>query len=71
MFEQFEGTSPVQERHRFDVAALASYPILVEPVLTLRDQTRLWTIVYAAFVLLAGACAAFAWRRPVGLPARG
>ena len=25
MFEQFEGTSPVQERHRFDVAALASY----------------------------------------------
>ena len=25
MFEQFEGTSPVQERHRFDVASLASY----------------------------------------------
>jgi aminoglycoside phosphotransferase (APT) family kinase protein len=25
MFEQFEGTSPVQERHRFDVAALESY----------------------------------------------
>jgi len=25
MFEQFEGTSAVQERHRFDVAALASY----------------------------------------------
>ena len=25
MFEQFEGTSPVQDRHRFDVAALASY----------------------------------------------
>jgi len=25
MFEQFEGTSPVQERHRFDVAPLSSY----------------------------------------------
>ena len=25
MFEQFEGTSPVQERHRFDEAALALY----------------------------------------------
>ena len=25
MFEQFEGTSPVQERHRFDVGALAAY----------------------------------------------
>ena len=25
MFEEFEGTSSVQERHRFDVAALASY----------------------------------------------
>lgn len=45
------------------VAALASYPVLVERVFTLRDQTRLWTIAYAAFALLAGACAAFAWRR--------
>jgi hypothetical protein len=45
------------------VAALASYPVLVEPVFTLRDQTRLWTIAYAAFAVLAGACAAVAWRR--------
>jgi hypothetical protein len=45
------------------VAALASYPVLVEPLLTLRDQTRLWTIAYVAFAGLAGACAAFAWRR--------
>jgi len=43
--------------------ALASYPILVEPVFTLREQTRLWTIGYAEFVLLGGACAVFAWRR--------
>ena len=51
------------------VAALASYPILVEPMLTLRDQTRLWTVVYTVFVLLAGACAAFAWRRHRPTPA--
>src|SRR5258705_8049161 len=43
--------------------ALASYPTLVEPAFTLREQTRLWTIGYAEFVLLAGACAVFAWRR--------
>ena len=43
--------------------ALACYPIVVEPIFTLREQTRLWTIGYAEFVLLAGACAVFAWRR--------
>src|SRR3954469_8617964 len=47
------------------VLALASYPVLVEPVFTLREQTRLWTIAYAAFAVLAGACATFAWRRGV------
>jgi spermidine synthase len=43
--------------------ALASYPIVVEPVFTLREQSRLWTIGYAEFALLAGACAVFVWRR--------
>jgi spermidine synthase len=43
--------------------ALACYPSVVEPVFTLREQTRLWAIGYAEFVLLAAACAAFAWRR--------
>ena len=37
--------------------ALACYPTVVEPLFTLREQTRLWTIGYAEFVLLAGACA--------------
>ena len=30
--------------------ALASYPTVVEPMFTLREQARLWTIGYAAFV---------------------
>jgi hypothetical protein len=52
--------------------ALASYPVVLEPLVTLREQTRLWTIGYAEFVLLACGCAVFAWRRPgapVGVPA--
>ena len=43
--------------------ALASYPTIVEPLLTLREQSRLWATGYAEFVLLAVACAAIAWRR--------
>jgi spermidine synthase len=37
--------------------ALASYPVLVEPFLTLGAQSRLWAGGYAAFVVLTGACA--------------
>jgi hypothetical protein len=43
--------------------ALASYPIVVEPLFTLREQTRFWAIGYAEFVLLALGCAVIAWRR--------
>ena len=32
--------------------SLLAYPVLIEPVLTLRAQSRLWTIVYALMVLL-------------------
>src|SRR3954469_10545035 len=45
--------------------ALASYPIFVEPMFTLREQSRLWAIGYAEFVVLAGACGVVAWRRSV------
>jgi len=48
------------------VLALASYPVLVEPLLTLGEQTRLWTFTYAGFAVLAGGCAAIAWRRRGG-----
>jgi hypothetical protein len=37
--------------------ALASYPVLMEPLLTLGAQSRLWAGGYAVFVALTGACA--------------
>ena len=43
--------------------ALLSYPIVIEPTLTLRDQSRLWSYGYAAFVALTIGCAAVVWRR--------
>ena len=45
--------------------ALAAYPAVVEPIFTLREQTRLWTIGYVLLVVLAATCAVFAWRRTV------
>ena len=43
--------------------ALASYPTVVEPWLTLRDQSRVWAVGYAMFVVLAAACGVIAWSR--------
>jgi hypothetical protein len=43
--------------------ALASYPTIVEPLLTLRDQARVWTFAYAVFVALAATCGFVAWSR--------
>ncbi len=47
--------------------ALGSYPLLIEPVLTMRQQTGLWS---AGFLLFAVLCGAIAWqgRRRVALP---
>src|SRR5205085_2641772 len=39
------------------LAGLLSYPLVVEPLLTLREQSLLWTSGYALLVLLVGACA--------------
>ena len=44
--------------------ALIAYPSVVEPMLRLRDQSRVWTIGYAVFVAAAYACAVVVWRRP-------
>lgn len=38
-------------------AGLLSYPLLVEPLMTLRQQSLLWSGGYALLVLLVGACA--------------
>jgi hypothetical protein len=35
---------------------LLAYPFLLEPALGLRDQARLWSLGYAAFLVLLGGC---------------
>jgi hypothetical protein len=44
--------------------ALLSYPVLVEPHLTLAAQTWLWSIGYGALVLMVFGCAAILLRAP-------
>ena len=41
--------------------ALLAYPLLIQPRLTLGEQTRLWQWSYVAFVGLCAACAVIAW----------
>jgi hypothetical protein len=43
--------------------ALAAYPTLVEPHLTLGNQAGLWTAGYGVFAVLAAACGLYAVRR--------
>jgi hypothetical protein len=38
-------------------AGLISYPLIVEPLMTLQEQSWLWTGIYAALVLLVVGCA--------------
>ncbi|HEY2963807.1 MAG TPA: fused MFS/spermidine synthase [Pyrinomonadaceae bacterium] len=42
--------------------SLLAYPVLLEPFFTLRTQSRIWTIVYAAMVLLIGVHALLLYR---------
>ena len=41
--------------------ALVSYPALVEPFLTLHQQSATWTTAYVGFGVLSLACAAWTW----------
>jgi len=50
--------------------ALAAYPTLVEPLLPVRDQSRLWSIGYGEFVVLCCACAVVAWRSAHARPSQ-
>jgi hypothetical protein len=44
------------------VLALLSYPAFLEPSLRLADQSRIWTVGYAALILLIAGCAALVSR---------
>lgn len=45
--------------------ALLGYPLLVEPRLSLADQSQAWTWGYGLLALLIAACSAALWRSPV------
>ena len=44
--------------------ALLAYPALLEPFLTLRLQSRIWSAVYLVLLLLVAVCALLLWRTP-------
>ncbi|MFN2614348.1 MAG: hypothetical protein ABR552_05945, partial [Actinomycetota bacterium] len=46
------------------MGSLLAYPIIVEPHLRLAQQARIWTIGYAALIVLIGACVAVVRRAP-------
>jgi hypothetical protein len=43
---------------------LLSYPFVLEPLLRLSEQSRLWAFCYGWFLLLAIACILLVWRSP-------
>jgi hypothetical protein len=52
------------------IAGLLGYPLVLEPVLSLRSQARLWAAGYVLLVMLVAACALVLWRsREAALPA--
>jgi hypothetical protein len=48
--------------------ALLSYPVLVEPTLTLSSQTASWSVGFALFAILCGGCAWLLTQRAVDTP---
>jgi hypothetical protein len=44
--------------------ALLSYPVLLEPMFTLRTQNLIWTSVYGLLILLIGGCGVLLLRSP-------
>jgi SAM-dependent methyltransferase len=52
------------------LAALLGYPLLVEPLLPLADQGRLWMAGYIVFVLLTAGCAVCFWKSAAPVPIR-
>jgi MFS family permease len=50
------------------ILGLLTYPLLLEPVLRLTEQSRLWAWCYGLFLLLVAACAVLVWRAPDTAP---
>jgi hypothetical protein len=50
------------------LAGLLSYPLVLEPLLRLSQQSRLWSLGYVLFVAFSVLCAALIWNRR-GMPA--
>jgi hypothetical protein len=42
--------------------ALISYPILIEPIIPLSNETRLWSIGFTILIVLIGCCGTLLWR---------
>src|SRR4051812_2620056 len=49
--------------------ALISYPLIIEPLIRLGDQTRLWSAGFLILILLIAACGYLLWRTPDRVPA--
>src|SRR6266550_7668303 len=45
--------------------ALLSYPTIIEPLIRLGDQTRLWSVGFFVLILLIAGCGMLLWRTPV------
>ncbi|WP_109487097.1 fused MFS/spermidine synthase [Occallatibacter savannae] len=46
------------------LAGLFAYPLLLEPLLRISNQSRLWSFVYLVFAALTTLCAVLCWNRP-------
>jgi len=72
-FAQASGSDPYwlyAASNTGSLAALAGYPLVVEPLMRLSDQSRAWTLGYGVFAALVAACGVMAWRaRPASAPA--
>src|SRR5579863_3136935 len=49
--------------------ALLSYPLVLEPIFSLRTQNLIWTGGYGLLIVLIGACGFLLWRSPALSPA--
>ncbi|CCE06698.1 conserved membrane hypothetical protein [Bradyrhizobium sp. STM 3843] len=47
--------------------ALLSYPLLIEPIFSLRMQNLIWTAGYGLLIVLIAACGLLLWRAPAQL----